>query len=76
MAETVEFLVTCLKGAGHTLLASRPAPSRDSKKTIRAWAETIIKECEAHGLIKRTHGRTGGAYAHWQIAMEYAGYAP
>lgn len=88
--ETVEFLITCLKGGGGTLLAgrpdtclkgagdtllmNRPTPSRDSKNAIRAWADTIIQECENYGLIKRTRGRSGGTYAHWQIAMAYSKY--
>jgi len=60
-AETVEFLVTCLNGAGSTFLATRPNPGRDSsRKAIRAWAETIIKECEKQGLIKSTWERSGG----------------
>ena len=73
-AETAEFMATCLKSTPGGLLANKPDPHRGSKKAIRAWADTIIKECEKQGLIKRTRGRAGATFAHRQIALAYAGY--
>jgi hypothetical protein len=74
VSETAEFLITCLKGSPGTFLARRPDPHQGSKMAIRAWADIIIKECEKQGLIKKTKGRSGGTYVHWQIAMSYAQY--
>jgi hypothetical protein len=74
ISETVDFLATCLNSSGNTVLISRPDPRRGNMAEIRRWANSVLTLCEQRGLIKRTQGRKGGTYAHWQIAVEYAGY--
>jgi hypothetical protein len=74
IAETADFITVCIVNMvpAH-VLAKRPAALTD-KKGMRLWAESILKEAESLSILKRTQGRSGGTFAHRQIAMEYAGY--
>lgn len=50
--------------------SKRPAAWMQTEQAKEFVAELNI----ANGYIKSDQGRTGGTWAHWQVAVEYAGY--
>ena len=74
MAETADFVTVCiLNMVPDHVLAKRPPAVRESAEILR-WAESVLKAAETLSLLKRTQGRSGGTFAHRQIALAYAEY--
>jgi hypothetical protein len=59
--------------AGGADESKRPAAwlRHDATQEFAAYLETVSP---AHSLVQTTEGRTGGTWAHWQLALAYAKY--